>query len=111
MEITDITFSAEYKPQINHIIRAQTSNEIGNDDICSFNGCMYETYGDEYEYVQDVAESTPNHVWSIIEVESGEMRYFAGFRDDAFGYLITEKEWTDIDTEVYDECYDEKDFD
>jgi hypothetical protein len=40
-------FFSDYKPQINHIVRAKTNSDISDEDIASWSGCMYETYGEE----------------------------------------------------------------
>jgi len=79
MIISEETFYEEYKPQINHL-----------DDNASFDGCMYETYGEELEYVFELAKKQ-KRVWTIIEGDEG-MCFSAGFHYvNRLGFLITEK--------------------
>jgi len=82
MKITEDNFDEVFKPQINHI-----------DDNASFNGCMYETYGEEQDYVRAVAKENPKKVWTIIEGDEG-MYYVTGFHHvNRLGYLICEVEF------------------
>ena len=62
------------------------------DDNASFDGCFFETYGKELEYVQKIAQETPKKVWTIIECD-GRMYYNSGFHFvNRLGYFITEEE-------------------
>jgi len=66
-------------------------NEIDK-NFTSFDGCMFETYGEELEYVQKIARESPRRVWTIVEVD-GIMYYESGFHFvNRLGYLITEEE-------------------
>ncbi len=56
--ITEDEFWGTYKPIKNHI-----------DDNASWNGCMFETYGDEKQYCFDLAQKE-NRVWTIVEVDN-----------------------------------------
>jgi hypothetical protein len=85
----------EFKPQTNHF------NKHGN---------LYETYGEEVEYVQSMH---PNFVWTLV---SGDMcdLIVAGYAYvNRLGYYITENPWSDEDdsvllsVEVECECYSE----
>ncbi|MEX0598466.1 MAG: hypothetical protein WD512_18435, partial [Candidatus Paceibacterota bacterium] len=58
-----------------------------------WNGCVFETYGDERDFVMDVARRTPKKVWTIIDGDEGQY-VVAGFHHvNAFNYLITGIEW------------------
>jgi hypothetical protein len=83
MTIKEDDFYEEYKPQTNHL-----------DDNASFSGCMYETYGDELQYVFELVKKE-NRVWTIVEGDEG-MCFTAGFHYvNRMGFLITEKPWND----------------
>jgi len=93
MEITEDNFDEIFNPQTNHIERAKNDSSIADEDICSFNGCMYETYGEELDYVRKVAQDNPKKVWTIIEAD-GVMYYSTGFHFvNRIGYLICEVEF------------------
>ena len=105
LTITEDEFWGKYKPIINHL-----------DDNASWNGCMYETYGDERQYCFDLAEKE-NRVWTIIETSGVEfdpdeeedddevydpmcVTIISGFHwINRMGFLITEKAYEE-DTEV-----------
>lgn len=67
MEMSEDQFEAKYKPQINHIIRANAIDTMADEDICSFSGRLFETFGEEMEYVVEMAKK--NRVVTIIEGE------------------------------------------
>lgn len=72
----------EFKPQTNHF------NGQGN---------LYETYGEEVEYIQSMH---PNFVWTLV---SGDMcdLIVAGYAYvNRLGYYITENPWSDEDDSV-----------
>jgi hypothetical protein len=96
--LTEDEFWEQYKPN---------QNTIGTHG--SFEGCMFETYGEELEQVKKVLAAEPDHIFTIIEVD-GEMYISKGFHYvNRFGYLITENPMTEnmedihIDTKVDDE--------
>jgi hypothetical protein len=73
-------FIETFNPQQNHL-----------DDNASFNGWMYETYGEEIEY--DLAKKS-NRVWTIIEGDDGTLFYASGFHYvNRLGFIVTEKEY------------------
>lgn len=93
-KITLDKFFTDYKPQINHIIRVKTNSDIKDDDISSWSGCMYETYGEELDYIQSFFNK-PRHIWTIIEAED-ELVIQAGYwLINRMGYIITERPWED----------------
>lgn len=61
----------------------------------SFGDVMFETFGEELEFVLSFANDLKRsqRVWTIVEVD-GEMYLTAGFHIiNRVGYIITEKEW------------------
>jgi hypothetical protein len=84
MNITEENFDEVFKPQTNHL-----------DDNASFNGCMYETYDEELDYVFNLAKTTKK-VWTIIEGDNDTMYYVAGFHYvNRIGFLVCEVEYTE----------------
>lgn len=82
MEVTEENFDEVFKPQQNHL-----------DNNASFNGCMYETYGEEVNYVLNLAKTT-RKVWTIIDNNDGTMFYLPGFHYvNRIGFLICEVEY------------------
>ena len=70
-----------------------------------YDGCMFETYGEEVKYVCDLInnEQKLNHVWTILDTGFEETWIFPGyFLCDRIGYLITEKPWKDDNIQVND---------
>jgi hypothetical protein len=67
------------------------------DDMCSFGGCMYETFGEELEYVK----AQPNkRIWTIVDTDGDDLIVIAGFHFvNRLGYLITDEEWSDENEE------------
>jgi len=79
--ITEDEFYTRFTPR---------KNELG--DNASFDGCMFETYGEELKIVQKINHLTPKRVWTIIECD-GKMYYESGYHFvNRLGYLITEEE-------------------
>jgi len=69
------------------------------DDNASWGGAMFETYGEELDYVRMKAERS-NNVWTIIEGDDDSMFIVNGIHFvNRIGYLITREEWT-VETEV-----------
>lgn len=80
--ITHLTideFYAAYLPQKNDF-----------NDNASWNGCMLETYGKDYEYVKTVYALAPDRVWTIIEDDDGNPVLTNGFHYvNRIGYVVT----------------------
>lgn len=79
-------FEKKYKPIKNHL-----------DDNASFNGLMFETYGEELEYVK----AQPNNkIWTYCD--DGENGWLStGFHlVNRLGYVICQEPWTE-DAEVH----------
>jgi hypothetical protein len=49
-------FVSTYKPIQNHL-----------DSNASGDGCWFETYGAEHDFVRSIAEKEPNRVWTILD--------------------------------------------
>ena len=61
------------------------------DTNAAYDGCMYETYGKEYE---EVTKAPPQTVWTLISDDEGEDCIVAGWHYvNRLGYFITEKSW------------------
>jgi hypothetical protein len=84
MKVTEDNFDEVFKPQQNHL-----------DDNASFNGWMYETYGEELDYVFNLAKTTKK-VWTIIEGDDDTMFYVAGFHYvNRLGFIVCEVEYAE----------------
>lgn len=104
MKITENNFDEVFKPQTNHFERAKQPVSVADEDVCGFNGCMYETYDEDLEYVFNLAKTTKK-VWTIIEGDDDTMYYVAGFHYvNRLGFLVCEVEYDEeievkLDTE------------
>lgn len=101
MLLTEEEFYNQYELVINQFERAKQPDTVNDEDLCSFSGCMFETFGEEIEYVLEMAKQ--NRVITIIEGDddtcSGEceacecsptMYYVTGYHMvNRIGYLIT----------------------
>jgi hypothetical protein len=85
----------EFKPITNHI-----------DDNASFDGIMFETYGDEVEFVK---QQDPRCIWTYGDGDDGGSYIWNGWHFvNRIGYFITEvpcPEDTTIQVEVSLPCY------
>ena len=87
-------------------------NRVQNhiDTNASFDGCMFETYDKELEYVKSVLEKTPKRVWTILDCD-GKTYYASGYHHvNRLGYIITEEEFDDdievlLDADMYEGKY------
>lgn len=63
-----------------------------------FDGCIFEDFGEEYQYVK---KHISNHkVWTLIDNNDGWYGIVAGFHFvNSLGYLITEEPWENEDEE------------
>jgi hypothetical protein len=79
--ITQLTideFYAAYLPQKNDF-----------DDNASWNGCMLETYGDDYEYVKTVHALAPDRLWTIIDGGDHPILTNGFHYVNRIGYVVT----------------------
>lgn len=56
-----------------------------------FDGCMFETFGAELDYVTQYAKTNPDHVWTIFDVDGRQIINNGVGYVNRMGYLITEK--------------------
>ena len=57
--ITEEQFDEQFTPVKNHI-----------DTNASFDGCLFETYGEEIDYITEKAQSNINQIWTILETDT-----------------------------------------
>lgn len=100
-QLSEDQFEEQFEILINHFERAKADPSIDDDDICSFNGRMFETYGEELLYVLEMAKK--NRVVTIIESdgewqlndsneEISTMYYVSGWHMvNRIGYFITKE--------------------
>jgi hypothetical protein len=102
-----------YKPVKNHL-----------DDNASFqdehgNGIMFETFGDELQYVLGVASKEPDRVWTYVDGDDGTYVTNGYHLVNRIGYFITDvpyddkggtEPFLDVLVDLYDE-YDEEEQD
>jgi len=96
IEMTMEEWEATYKPIYNHI----DSNASFQDE--SGNGIMFETYGDEVEFVK---QQDPNKIWLYGQGDEGMYIWSGWGVVNRIGYFITEvpfPEDTDIQITVED---------
>lgn len=74
------TWWNNFRPIANHI-----------EPDSAYDGCMFETYGPELDYVLSVPVA---HVWTLVDGDDGSIVLDAGYRYvNRIGYLITEQAW------------------
>jgi len=79
MQITWDEWVEQYKPKVNHIL---------GEEGASFCGYMYETFGEEFDYVRTV---DPSLVWTIMDGDDGETFVGDGLHFvNRIGYIVTE---------------------
>ncbi|MDP2692733.1 MAG: hypothetical protein Q8O88_03795 [bacterium] len=94
--IPEDDFFSVYKPLINHIVRANTDHNIANEEIASYNGSLYETYGEELAHIVALAnnQKTRNRVWTLVDGDDDKQYIIAGYHlVNRQGYFITQKSW------------------
>jgi hypothetical protein len=91
--LTENQFDEQFTLVENHI-----------DNNASWGGAMFETFGEELDYVRMKAQKG-NNVWTIIEGDDDSMFIVNGVHFvNRIGYLITREEWTE-ETEVEIDLY------
>jgi len=83
IELSINTWFDTFEPIKNHL-----------DDRASFKGTMFETYGEELEFIKN----TPyNKVWTFIESEDGDTIIIDGYHiSNRIGFFITKEPRLDI---------------
>lgn len=98
----------KYKPVLNHLDgNASFQDEQGN-------GIMFETFGDELQYVLKIANSEPNRVWTYVDGDEGTWVTNGYHLVNRIGYFITavpydDKGGTEPFMDVQVDSYDEYD--
>ena len=76
------------------------------DEYASFNGLMFETYGDEVDYVKSIS---PDRIWTYGDGDDGGGYIWNGWHFvNRIGYFISEEPWpadTVIQIQVSVPCY------
>jgi hypothetical protein len=99
--ISEDEFYEEFRPLKNPLV-----------DDAAFDGCMFETYGEELDYIKEHLDCKfcKRGIWTIIEVE-GNFYFLSGFHYvNRFGYLLTEElveENTEIEVKIDTDIDDE----
>ena len=75
MIISEETFYETYQPIKNHL-----------DENASFNGCMFETFGHELQFV--IAQPLTN-IWTLIELDGQQSIVSGAHLVNRLGYFIT----------------------
>ena len=60
-------------------------------------GIMFETYGEEYEFVASLYEEGKRVVWSYRDDEYEDTIIVQGMSNSAIGYFVTEVPWETTD--------------
>jgi hypothetical protein len=90
VKISEDEFYEEFRPLKNPLV-----------DDAAFDGCMFETYGEELKYIEEHLDCKfcKRGIWTVLDVE-GKLYFVSGFHFvNRFGYLLTE-ELVDVDTEI-----------
>lgn len=92
--LTEAEFDERFKPVKNHFASRNGS----------WNDCMFETYGEEDDYVRKVHENSPNTVWTQVSDDDGELIVVNGWHYvNRMGHLITAVPFADGDEFVVDD--------
>jgi hypothetical protein len=97
-KLTYDDFLEKYTPEYNQILLEQlrTKEDTGNilpEDICSYGGTMYETFGEELDYIR---EQPNKRVWTIVDGDGDDLIIIAGKHFvNRMGYIVTDEEWED----------------
>ena len=97
LTVSEEYFIARFKPQKNHF-----------KDDANWDGCMYEAFGEDLAYVQQMAKENPKCVWTVLDCD-GRTVVGDGFHFvNRMGYIITKLPCPDdAFIEVIDPCYQE----
>jgi hypothetical protein len=79
IEINDEQWKQAFSPIKNHL-----------DNNAAWDGAMYETYGEEYDFVKSFVTHKPNHVWTLMDDDDGNPMIGSGWHFvNRLGYFIT----------------------
>ncbi len=94
IQITEEEWIEKYKPTVNHL------DENAGYDFGLGRGSLYETYGQELDYVWNKNQTQPECIWTVIEGDAG-MYIVSGYHHvNRLGYVITEKYHSGIDANI-----------
>jgi hypothetical protein len=105
--IKDEIFDEVYEPIKNHL-----------DSNAGWSGTLFETYGEQLEFVSQVCREEPKRVWTLVDGDD-DMYIVAGMHlVNRVGYIITKKNWVTgeetvpqempkSEDEICDECGEE----
>lgn len=80
-------FVEQYNPVKNRVVSHESS----------FDGTLFETYGEEVQYVYSISN---DHVWTLVVTESNEWLILPGFHYvNRLGYFISQEPWSDPNQE------------
>lgn len=66
-----------------------------------YNGLMFETYGEDLDYITNKNTKDVEHIWTIVDCDNENQYIIPGFHlVNRAGYFITKKPWRDADIEV-----------
>lgn len=77
-------------------------NHILGDDNAPFDGLMYETFGDEVNYVREIAQKHPNRVATILDCDGGTYLGRGYHHVNRIGYLVATADLPEFDGLVID---------
>ncbi len=81
IEITEEEFDATYPLKPNHL------NPHAGWVYGETGGCLFETYGEELEFVR---QQDPRTVWTLVDGDEGDQYLLSGFHFvNRFGYLLS----------------------
>lgn len=81
----------KFTPKLNHI------DTNAGFDLGFGQGSMFETFGEELEYVREFQKENPNKVWTIVDSE-GELYLIAGLHFvNRMGYILSNEDWAEED--------------
>lgn len=83
LQLTEDEFDQQFPLLLNHL-NPQASWGFGESG-----GCLFETYGDEFEFVRRQA---PDTIWTIIDGDDGDLYVINGLHFvNRVGYLISQR--------------------
>ena len=100
-KLSEEQFDNQYELLTNQFERAKQPSSVADEDVCSFNGKMFETFGEELDFVREMAKE--NRVITIIESDENcfdcnedevecvpDMYYVSGMHlVNRIGYFVT----------------------
>jgi hypothetical protein len=83
LDMTEDEFYSKFEMVENHL-----------DEDAELDGCMFETYGEELEYIKSLDGT--KRVWTFLEGDEGNQYFMTGMRlVNRIGYFITTEPYTE----------------